>query len=120
MTKLPKATPRVLKHPPCPITRFMGVLGAKWSAAIVYHVGKGANRFGGLTRAIPEVSKQVLTLRLRELEGAGILKRVAMPDGPLHVEYSLTNSGLVLLPALDAMAECGAENLRLEELADLV
>ena len=42
---------------------------------------------------IPPVSAKVLSQRLRELEGRGVIQRVVLPTSPPSVEYSLTPLG---------------------------
>lgn len=94
----------------CPVTRFMTLLGGKWKPIVLFHISNGTNRFGALQRAIPDVSKQMLTTQLRELESDGILHREVFPVVPPRVEYSLTDLGLSMLPVVDAMRAWGEAN----------
>ena len=91
----------------CPVTRFMALLGGKWKPIVLFHIANGTNRFGALQRAIPDVSKQMLTTQLRELEADGILHREVFRVVPPRVEYSLTDFGLSMLPVVDAMRTWG-------------
>lgn len=97
----------------------MDLLGAKGSAAIVFNVGKGNNRFSSLSRAISGINRQTLAQRLLDLTKQGILERKASPGRSQRVEYHLTHVGVDLLPALEAMAKWGAEDIRMAELIDL-
>lgn len=45
----------------------------------------------------------MLTLELRKLETAGIVQRTVFDGYPLRVEYDLTETGLKLLPLIDAL-----------------
>jgi DNA-binding HxlR family transcriptional regulator len=47
----------------------------------------------------------MLTLELRKLEGAGVVRRTARAGYPLRVEYDLTPSGLRLVPLIDALGD---------------
>ena len=47
----------------------------------------------------------MLTLELRKLEDAGIVRRTAFEGYPLRVEYDLTGSGLELVPLIDALGD---------------
>lgn len=78
-------------------------LGGKWKLLIGYHLLSGTKRFGELQRLIPEASRQMLTIQLRELEQMGMLERRAYPQKPPKVEYSLTKLGRSLEPVLEQM-----------------
>ena len=55
----------------------------------------------------------MLTKSLQELEGHGLVKRVQYATIPPKVEYSLTERGRALIPALDALYAWGQEQLEL-------
>ena len=54
---------------------------------------------------IPSVSAKVLTARLKDLERKGVVHREVRPTSPPSVEYSLTDLGAELLPAIRAIVE---------------
>ena len=56
---------------------------------------------------IPGVSPKVFTARLKRLEQSGILIRRVMPTSPPTVEYSLTDLGQELTPAIEAIVQVG-------------
>lgn len=58
-----------------------------------------------MRRDNPTVSHRILTLELRKLEDAGIVRRTAFEGYPLRVEYDLTQFGLELVPLIDALGE---------------
>lgn len=71
---------------------------------ILFHLfDKGTLRFSELSRCIPGVSEKMLIQQLRQLESDGIVARRVYPEVPPKVEYTLTNSGQALCPALDAI-----------------
>jgi len=72
----------------------------------------GTLHFGALKRAIPGISKKMLTERLRDLERAGILQREPRPAARPEMLYSLTGRGRELMAALDSLRELGARWLR--------
>jgi DNA-binding HxlR family transcriptional regulator len=82
----------------CPAGIF--TLGGRWKFLIVYHLLGGTRRFGELQRLIPEASRQMLTLQLRDLEKLGLIHRQIYDQQPPKVEYSLTERGRSLEPAL--------------------
>lgn len=87
----------------CPVSRCMRVIGGKWKIIILYALKNGANRFGVLQRTIPDISKQMLTTQLRELEKDKIVCRTIFPEIPPRVEYDITPLGQTLFPIIEAM-----------------
>src|SRR5262249_23786751 len=66
-------------------------VGGRLKLRICYHLLGGTKRFGELQRLIPDASRQMLTIQLRELEQMGLLHRQAYVQAPPKVEYSLTS-----------------------------
>ncbi len=67
--------------------------GGRLKLQICYHLLAGTRRFGELQRLIPDASRQMLTLQLRDLERMGMLHRQVYAQMPPKVEYSLTERG---------------------------
>ena len=85
----------------CPFTRAIGTIGNKWKPIIIDVIGTRAARFGQLAAIIPIISRKVLTEQLKELEGDGLVERLAYSELPPRVEYKLTEKGLAFLPILE-------------------
>ena len=85
----------------CPFTRAIGTIGNKWKPIIIDVIGTRTTRFGQLAAIIPIISRKVLTEQLKELEGDGLVERVAFSEMPPRVEYKLTEKGLAFLPILE-------------------
>ncbi|GCE07468.1 winged helix-turn-helix transcriptional regulator [Dictyobacter aurantiacus] len=81
--------------------------GGKWKFWILYHLLGGTRRFGALQRLLPEVSRQMLTIQLRELEQIGLIQRRVYDQAPPRVEYALTELGWSLKPLLCQMETWG-------------
>ena len=75
-------------------------VGGRWKFWIWYRLLDGPKRFGELQRLIPQASRQMLTIQLRELEQMGIIHRHAYMQVPPKVEYSLTELGQTIEPVL--------------------
>ena len=56
---------------------------------------------------MPGISQRSLTLDLRALEEAGLVKRTVYPTAPIKVEYELTPDGERLKPVVQVMKEFG-------------
>jgi DNA-binding HxlR family transcriptional regulator len=80
------------------------ILEGRWKLLILFHLFDGSlRRFSDLERAIPAVSQKMLIQQLRQLETDGVVRRVVHHQVPPKVEYGLTEWGLALCPALDAI-----------------
>ena len=89
----------------CPVTFTVHKIGGRWKPIIINQLLTGTKRYGELKKAIPEITEKMLIQNLKELEGDGLIKRVARPIVPPHVEYSLTKCGEELNPVLLAMKQ---------------
>ena len=78
------------------------LVGRRWTGAILYGLAHGLHRFSDLEEAIPGLSARLLTERLRELEDAGVVERVARATGSRR-SYQLTEKGDALRPVLMAL-----------------
>ena len=67
-------------------------------------------RFGGLSRAVGEITQRVLTEYLRRLERDGYLTRRVAAGPPLAVYYALTPLGYQLLTPLKSLVRWAGEN----------
>ena len=57
----------------------------------------------GVEQAIPAISQKMLVQQLRQLEKDKVVRRTVYPQVPPKVEYSLTEWGQALCPALDSL-----------------
>jgi len=92
----------------CPVEVAISVVGGSWKLSIVKYLRDGTLRFGELRRAVGPVSERMLTRQLRELEQDGLVRRQVYAEVPPRVEYSLTELGVSLSPAVDALDSWGA------------
>lgn len=83
------------------------IIGAKWTALLIYDLGAGTRRFRELEHSCAGISSRTLAERLRTLERAGIVRRRSYPESPPRVEYELTEKGRDLLPVIEAMGAFG-------------
>lgn len=87
----------------CPIAGAMQVLSGRWPTLLLYYLQEGTKRFSDLQRDNPTMSHRILSLELRKLEAAGIVRRTEHEGYPLHVDYTLTEAGWRLVPLIDAI-----------------
>ncbi|SES13106.1 transcriptional regulator, HxlR family [Gracilibacillus ureilyticus] len=95
----------------------LSLIEGKWKIAILCNLGiKGTKRFGELKRLIPNITQQMLTNQLRELEKNGIVHREVFRVAPPRVEYSLSEQGQSLIPILDMLKNWGKKYLEASQL----
>ncbi|HET7627910.1 MAG TPA: helix-turn-helix domain-containing protein [Bacillales bacterium] len=94
-----------------PLKITLDVVCGKWKALILWHLQDKTLRFGELSKAMPDVSRKMLTQQLRELEDDGLIHREAYREVPPRVEYSLTTYGRDLKPTLEMMYTWGVNHL---------
>jgi DNA-binding HxlR family transcriptional regulator len=85
----------------------MAFLRGAWTPNVIWYLSGGARRFGELRADIPRISAKVLSARLRQLEEKGVVCRQVMPTSPPSAEYSLTELGSELVPAIAAIVRVG-------------
>src|SRR5919197_6152990 len=83
------------------------IIGAKWTALLIYDLADGTRRFRELEHLSVGISSRTLAERLRALERDGIVRRRSYPESPPRVEYELTDKGRALRPIIDAMTDFG-------------
>jgi len=88
----------------------LGVISDQWFIVIVHALMRGKHRFSELQRAIPGISKKVLTQTLRNMERDGFIIRTVYPVVPPHTEYELSALGESIVPALQGLCRWANEH----------
>lgn len=89
----------------CPVRDVLDHIGDKWTALILLTLQTQAQRFSQLQRAIPDISKRMLTQSLRELERDGMIERRVYPTKPPSVEYRLSALGESIMLPLQGLVD---------------
>ena len=84
----------------CPVRDVLNHIASKWTTLILVALATGPLRFGAINRALPDISKRMLTQSLRELERDGMITRHVFPTKPPSVEYRLSALGQSMLRPL--------------------
>jgi len=98
-----KQQPKWPFDPQCPVRDVLDRIGDKWSTLILVTLANGPHRFSAVQRAIPDISKRMLTQTFRDLERDGMIARQVFPTKPPSVEYRLTPLGETILKPLAAL-----------------
>lgn len=99
----------IKNHSTCGVSKTLKIIGSKWSMHILHNLFSGTKRFSELHRALNGISPKTLSIRLKELEKEGILKKKIYRQIPLKVEYKLTPKGESLKKIFDKMREWGEQ-----------
>lgn len=97
----------------CKFGTALDILTGKWKSLILLRLlSNGTMRFSELQKAIPDISKKMLTQQLKELEYHDIVHREVYAQIPPKVEYSITEYGQLMKPVLQTMSDWGAGHMQ--------
>ncbi len=105
-----EAKPNVF-DPGCGSQQVLELIANKWTALVIYALGRGTRRYSELQRQIGGVSQKMLTQTLRRLERDRLVERKVYPVVPPRVEYSLTPLGRTLIEPLRAICKWAEAHL---------
>lgn len=90
----------------CPIENTFKIIGKNFTVLILKNmINSKQNRFNQLSNSIEQGNPKTLTIRLREMEKSGLIKRkVYYQESPIRIEYYPTEKCRALQPILDMMA----------------
>jgi DNA-binding HxlR family transcriptional regulator len=94
---------------PCGVARALDVVGQRWALLVVRELLLGPKRFRDLVHGLAGMSQNVLSQRLKELEAAGIVRRVVAGPPVSGPVYELTDCGSALEPVLVALGRWGRQ-----------
>lgn len=94
--------------PDCPVEIALAALRGRWTTLVVRELLRGGHSYSELAAALPGLSDKVLTDRLAQLTGAGVVRRTRTSGWPPSVRYELTAHGRRLGPVLQALWDWGA------------
>src|SRR5215203_6186087 len=88
-----------------PLADAVARIGDRWTLLVVAALLEGPRRFGELTEDVRGIAPNILTRRLRHLEGEGLVVARAYSERPRRFVYELTASGRELAGALRLLAQ---------------
>ena len=96
----------------CPIRDVLSKLGDKWTMLVLVTLkANGTMRFCDIQKTIGDISQHMLTVTLRSLETDGLVVREVYAEIPPRVEYSLTETGLSLMPHVESLVGWALEHM---------
>ena len=91
----------------CPITGALQMVGDKWTLLVVRELLSGPKRTMELLNSLFPISSRTLVQRLRDMENDRLIDRTDFGGNPPHIEYALTERGMLLLPLLESLRQLG-------------
>lgn len=98
----------LIEEASCPVDYAFKRIGGKYKGRILWHLHlEKVLRYGELKRTLFDITPKMLTQTLRELETDDLVHRKVYKEVPPKVEYSLTETGLELIPFIQHLKEWG-------------
>lgn len=101
---------KIIPNLSCGLDLIGEVLYGKWKIRLLWFINEGHLRPSELQRKIPDASRRVLTIQLKELEEQELVAKKIYAEVPPKVEYSLTDFGKTLIPVISALGQWGDKN----------
>lgn len=98
----------------CPVAMAAEILCTRWTVVLLRELIAGSTRFNDLRRGVPRMSPALLSQRLKDLEAAGVVERLASGADPNVLEYRLTPAGRELEPVVEAFGLWGQRRIKAE------
>jgi DNA-binding HxlR family transcriptional regulator len=96
----------------CPLNVALELFGDKWSLLLLRDMlVLGKSRYGEFLDSPEGISTNILASRLKQLEGNGLLEKLADPRDRKTSVYLPTPLGVSLLPVVLEVIRWGADNL---------
>ena len=95
----------------CPVARTLDLIGERWTLLILRDLFlKGPRRFQDFQESLDGLAPGILSARLKDLEGSGVVTRRIYSEHPPRLEYQLTEKGRTLGPVLKALKQWGEQH----------
>jgi DNA-binding HxlR family transcriptional regulator len=95
----------------CPIAHALGLVGERWALLIVRELIGGPKRYTDLAENLPGIGTNILAVRLKDLEGCGVISKRRLPPPAASRVYELTPYGAGLKAVVRELAVWGIRSL---------
>ena len=93
----------------CGVTTAVELIGERWAMLIVRDLLVGPRRYTDLKQGLPRIPTNILSVRLKELQEGGVVRRVPLKNCGLV--YELTEYGRELEPIVLALGRWGFQQM---------
>ena len=94
--------------PQTPLAAALERVGDRWSLLLIETLLDGPRRFGELSEAVAGIAPNILSERLKRLEGERIVRSTPYSERPPRFSYALTDEGQELAGVLRLLADWGS------------
>lgn len=101
---------KIIPNLNCGLDLIGEVLYGKWKIRLLWFIDQGHQRPSELQRKIPDATRRVLNIQLKELEDHELITKKIYPVVPPKVEYSLTELGKSVIPVILQLGIWGDQN----------
>jgi DNA-binding HxlR family transcriptional regulator len=91
-----------------PLAAALERVGDRWSLLLIEALLEGPRRFGELSESVTGIAPNILSERLKRLEGERIVRATPYSERPPRFTYALTDEGLELAGVLRLLADWGS------------
>lgn len=109
-TKMWKSEDKKRFDDACGLAHALELLGERWAMLVLRELAYGPRRFSELKADLQGISANVLTQRLTELEGRGLVRKVRLPPPASVQVYEATEWGLEAIPTIAALGRWAARS----------
>jgi len=91
-----------------PLAAALERVGDRWSLLLIEALLDGPRRFGELSETVSGIAPNILSERLKRLEGERIVRATPYSERPPRFTYALTDEGQELAGVLRLLADWGS------------
>lgn len=95
-------------HQFCGVAKALDMVGERWTLLLVRDLLLGGRRFSDLLAAMPGLTPNLLSRRLKDMQQSGLVEQRKLPPPQGSTVYVLTELGLQLEPVVLALGRFGA------------
>ncbi|MGB0902108.1 winged helix-turn-helix transcriptional regulator [Halocynthiibacter sp.] len=94
----------------CPIAMAADLIEPRWTLLVLCEMFSGSTRFSEIQRGVPAMSPGLLSKRLKDMQGNGLVERRENVAGG-HAQYHLTELAVSLGPVIYKLGEWAHQNI---------
>src|SRR4051795_1631241 len=110
LTTIPQSQEKRRFDDACGLAHALELLGERWAMLVLRELAYGPRRFSELKGDLHAISANVLSQRLAELEGRGLVRKTKLPPPASVQVYEATAWGLEVMPLIASLGRWAARS----------